>query len=761
MARKSFGVLLIIIFVMMSFMSGCRGNAVGPAVPEEPTAVEAAEGEVVEGEKPAPTEAPAVEEVAPADAATAAPTEAPAAGDVAPGYYNLADFEEQTGKMLEKFGEAPMLAEKVTAGELPPVEERLPENPLVMRTLDKVGVYGGTLRFNSITIDQDWHLRHINSANLIEMPPSASWDAVSTVFGVPLQPGIFEKFGMNEDGTLFSATIRKGLKWSDGTPVTTEDVKFKINDVLMNKTLSPVAPTWMAWGGAETQFTVLDEYSFELKFAQPYGAFIESEVTLWPGTFYRFLLPAHFLKQYHMDYTSEEDLLKAMKEADYQSLDEWPEFFGKKTALFGTDNTFMDNGKSFPTLNPFMLVEDLGNGNYRLERNPYFYMVDQEGNQLPYIDQLKRSYLSDSEMENMSIISGNTDLSCMSISIDSYPLYKEHEKDGNYVAMPLPAWQDQIFVFGFNEYAGIPPLQLKSIKQNPVEEAVDQSSYDEGLSTVYSDVRFRRAMSIAIDRKTMNETLFLGLGRPAQVAPRPGTPFYEEGMEEAYAQYDPEGAKALLDEMGMVDTDGDGWRERPDGKPFIMKYEYFVITGASTPGSELLKRYWEAVGVKVDVKLVDVGYWWGVLQPNNINEATTWWLAGSGANLLQNWFLGPSMLNPMWNNYTTYKGQVSDEDWELILKYVPEWQREMQDLREQLKMEPDPDKRIEIGKRMWEIQAEWLPIMGVATDTRAPLIISADIGNVEMAEEMKYNYITMMESSEQWFFKNPDRLTGE
>ena len=173
----------------------------------------------------------------------------------------------------------------------------------------------------------------------------------------------------------------------------------------------------------------------------------------------------------------------------------------------------------------------------------------------------------------------------------------------------------------------------------------------------------------------------------------------------------------------------------------------------------MAKRYWEAVGIKTTLKLVEPTYWFESLANNNINEATTWWLAGSGANLLQNWFLGPSMLNPMWNNYTRYKGQVSDEDWELILQYVPEWQREMQDLKQALKAEPNEQKRNEIGKRMWQLQAEWLPIIGVATDTKAPLIISADLGNVEMAPDRNYNYITVMEGSEQWFFKNPERLT--
>ena len=728
----------------------------------------------------APTAAPAVEPPAvatatsaPAAAATA--TSAPAAkatATLAPsptvppviikgveiGYYNLADFEKASGKKLTKFNEAPMLADKVKSGAIPSVDKRLPTNPLVMQTWDKIGVYGGTLRFNSINTDQDWHTRHINAANLIEMPASSAWDAVSTVFGAPHQPAILEKFGMNAEGTEFTATIRAGLKWSDGEPVTTDDVAFKINDVLLNKELSPTAMPWLVWGGGTTKFEIVDKQSFKITFAKPYGAFIEAEITMWPAVFYKLMFPAHYLKQYHKAYAKEADLLATMKDQKYTSIAEWPEFFGKKTALFGCDNTFLDNGKVFPTLQPFIITEDQGNGNYRYERNPYFWMVDQEGNQLPYIDQLKKTYLADSKMEDLSIIGGNTDLSCMSITIDSYPLYKENEAKGKYLAMPLSAWQDQIILFGFNDFAGVPPLQLKSIKQNPITKPADTSAYDPGLSTVYSDVRFRQALSVALDRKTMNETLFLGLGRPAQVAPRPGTPFYEKGMEEAWAQYDPALAKKMLDEMGMKDIDGDGWRERPDGKPFAMKYDYFVITGATTPASELAKRYWEAVGVKVNIKLVDPSYWWESLQPNNVNEATTWWLAGSGANLLQDWFLGPSMLNPLWNNYTRYKGQVSDEDWQLILKYVPEWQREMQDLKQQLKSEPNAQKQIEIGKKMWQLQAKWIPVIGVATDTKAPLIISADLGNVEMAPDRNYNYITVMEGSEQWFFKNADRL---
>lgn len=680
---------------------------------------------------------------------------------VEPGFYNQADYEAVSGGKIEGYSEAPKLADKVAAGELPPVEERLPENPLVTKTLVNVGEYGGTLREATINIDQDWHLRHLNAANLIECSANPAWDTVSSVFGVPFQPGILESFGMSEDGLVFTGTIRKGLKWSDGEPVTTKDVEFCIKDLYLNKKTYPVAKTWLTWGGGNTELVVVDDYTFQFKFASPYGSFIEAELFLWPGTYNRIMLPQHYLKKYHIDYADEASLLEYMKEEGFTSLDEWAEFFNKKVKLWGCDNPFMDCGRVFPVLNPWVIVEDLGNGNHRLERNPYYYMVDEAGNQLPYIDNIVATYVSDEEMQSMAIISGDVDVSCMTIGIEDYPLFKSHEADGNYRTLPLPDYLDQVFVVGFNANAGIKPPVLATDASTSTEADVDVS-YDSGLAEIYGDVRFRRAMSIALDRNVFNETLFLGLGRPAQVAPRPGTPFYKEGMEESYAEYDPEGAKALLDEMGLKDVNGDGWRERPDGTPFKIRFEYFVITAASTPGAELCKRFWEEVGVQTELKLVDANYWWSNLQPNNVNEATTWWLSGSGANLLQEWFLGPSMLVPLWNRYTMYKnahdlGEVSDADWEAILQYVPEWQREMQDLKMQLKVEADEEKRNEIATRMWELQAEYLPIIGVVTESRAPLVINADIGNVETAEEMGLNYIAVMEQAEQFYFKTEER----
>jgi hypothetical protein len=117
------------------------------------------------------------------------------------------------------------------------------------------------------------------------------------------------------------------------------------------------------------------------------------------------------------------------------------------------------------------------------------------------------------------------------------------------------------------------------------------------------------------------------------------------------------------------------------------------------------------------------------------------------------------MWSPLWNRYTQYiNSDISRDEWNnKVLPYVPEWQRKMQDLRMQLKLEPDPQKQIDIGTQMWELQAEWLPCIGVVTDTPSPLVISKDIGNVELVEEQNLNYISVMENSECFYFKYPAR----
>ena len=636
------------------------------------------------------------------------------------GYYNLSEFEKLTGKTIDKFNEAPMLKVKVAAGELPPVEKRLPKEPLVQIPWNEIGKYGGTLRFCGTYATSDVILRHIANLNLITRPPGGM-DVFSGLAG-PSQPGILESWSMSPDGKIFTAKIREGIKWSDGMPVTTEDLKYHIND-LRNKEVLPVTAKWLQWGGKETKLEIVDEYTFRFFFAEPYGAFVENEIRKWAGTWAKLIRPAHYLKQFHKNYTSWDELLPKMKKLGYNKKEEWANFYLTVNPKGLYAGRWML--PEYPTLDPYIFVKDLGGGNWTGERNPYFCMVDPEGNQLPYIDRYQRKHVANKEVLNMAIIAGNTDIQGQVLSIDDYPLYVEHEEEGNYNILLLPAWQDQLQIFLFN-----------------------LAHEDEVLRKILQDVRFRRAMSLAFDREHIKESVFMGTGRPAQVAPRPSSDFYEEGMEESYAQYDPEQARKLLDEMGLVDTNDDGWRDRPDGETLLIPFEFSLIGPFSIQGAEFAKRYWEDIGVKVAVKQVESSYRGELMKANKL-VVTGWWLGGAGESLIQNWWFGFSIPAPEWKKWIETNGEKGIEP--------PPWAKEMVRLQEELVVNSSKEERIEIGKKIWRMQADKLVIIGLVAGGETPFVYSKDLGNIAGAEERGSTNIGVLEPASQWYFKNPER----
>ena len=222
------------------------------------------------------------------------------------------------------FSEAPELRARVEAGELPPVEERLPDNPLVMVPWEDPGRYGGDLNYVEYIIDYDHYLRHLNEAPLLELLPKRG-TAVSKWIDGKLQPGIFEHWEMSRDAREFTFRFRRGLKWSDGVPVTTEDVSFGIDDVVLNKELYGVREQWARSGGAPVELEVIDDATFRLRFAGPYALFLP-RVVVWRWRW--IMLPAHYLKAFHRKYTPMEKLLPLMDAEGYSEGD-WGRFVNR------------------------------------------------------------------------------------------------------------------------------------------------------------------------------------------------------------------------------------------------------------------------------------------------------------------------------------------------------------------------------------------------------------------------------------------------
>ena len=631
--------------------------------------------------------------------------------------YNYDDFVALTGRTLQ-FSESPMLQAMVAAGDLPPVEQRLPDNPLVLVPWEEVGQYGGTLQYSHWSVGGDTNLRHINGERWAERLPAPGTN-MTLPFNGELRPGVFESWEYSDGGRTLTLNIRPGIKWSDGVPITSEDIRYSFEDNFLNTDVYANPSRAANWGGAPIQVDVVDDTTVRLRWAKPYAGWINGD---WrPGAWQHPIRPSHFLKQFHQDYRSMDELLPIMQEAGFEGAGDWGRFYlsvdpGRWRGQFisgGLKGTF-----DLPVFSPWMPVAEPSAGEYVLERNPYYYMVDVAGNQLPYIDTVHRTFVSNREVVDLAIIQGDTDFQVYEPTLESFTLYKENENAGGYRTMLLAPRQDMTGVIVFN-----------------------LTTSDEAVRELVQDVRFRRALSLAINRDEINETVFLGLGRTAQISPIPTSDYYEEGMDTAWADYDPDGANALLDEMGLT-WDGKGEvRLRNDGQPVSLRIEHPELLASNTPIAELTKAYWEAVGVKTDIKVMDGANFWPKFFANDI-QVTVWQQHGSDPTDYWVTRLTPSRLWATWYDTGGAEGETP-----------PDWVQELFRLSEIPEGTPDRQEAIDATKEIYRMLADGLWEIG-AVQAPVPFIYSQRLGNIAPAQERNLYRETIAENAELWFFRN-------
>ncbi len=477
------------------------------------------------------------------------------------GWSTLQEYEEATGNKIEKFNEAPILRLKVATGELPPIEERLPEEPLVDKPFEEVGTYGGTLRLGIV-------------ATFLWIPASFSTMEFMLLFDRKYEkivPNIAKGWEFSDDGKTFTLYLRKGMKWSDGAPCTADDILFYWEGVISNDDLVPIKPKEWMQGGKLMTVEKVDDYTVRFHFSKPYWAITSylSSVS-FRGAQNDIFLPKHALKKYHIDYNPEADELAKEEGYDYW----WQLFNNKRDFLLGRVLNL-----EIPTLGPWIPKQILSEG-VIFERNPYYYKIDTAGNQLPYIDTIKATPFGDSETLALKTVSGEYDYMNWLVALKYYPVLAEGaEKGGYYVWFAEDCEGGTMPVYAFNQ----------NYNEDPI------------IGDILRDVRFRRALSLAINREEFIEILFYGKGTPRQATVPPTCSFYKEEWATTYAEYDPEEANNILDEMGLDKRDKEGYRLRPDGKTLLLTILYGpeVIPAEYI---ELTKEYWEEVGVKTTIK---------------------------------------------------------------------------------------------------------------------------------------------------------------
>lgn len=444
----------------------------------------------------------------------------------------------------------------VDAGRLPPLDRRLPEKPMAIGVREAIGTYGGTINTYHFGAD----------GGMLKMwlyDPPVRWKEDYTGF----EPGLAEKWEFTDDGKTVTFTFRKGVKWSDGQPFTTADLVFWWED-LANVKDSGYSPPW--WSrhkdGSTMQVKALNENQIQFIFKEPnWNVPYVLAQGFWEWD--ALMKPKHFLSKFHPKYNPEhKDFVKLREMDDYIRTPGYPTLYGWVTTDYKAGERIV------------------------LERNPYYWKIDPQGNQLPYVDKIVSVELQDDQVAVLKALKGEFDLTVRRMHPKNISTLKKNEDRGNYRV-----------VLWTNGAGGWPGML---VNQDYVGDAY--------IRDLLRNKKFRQALSLAIDRENVNEAVWSGMGVVQQgTVSKESWHFQDEAgknlfrqWQQSYAKYDPDAANKLLDEVGLNRKDAHGFRLRPDGKPFELWID--VTDWGSRPvnaeTASLLIKDFGNVGIKVQLK---------------------------------------------------------------------------------------------------------------------------------------------------------------
>ncbi|MEZ4867218.1 MAG: ABC transporter substrate-binding protein [Caldilineaceae bacterium] len=600
--------------------------------------------------------------------------------------------------------EAPMLAEMVAAGQLPPLEERIPQEPFIVGPGVIVpedalpdwmpGRYGGTLHMAHGDADWNPDIFIMLNEHLL-MAPGIGVEGI--------RPNIVKAFEVNDDNTQFTFHLREGLKWSDGEPVTTEDVRFMVEDVYQNEQLTPSFPAKFRAAGKPTgepmQLEVMDDFTFRLTFTEPYGGFLR-ELTIkgWQG-YTDLMQPAHYLKQFHADYTTMDELKPLLEEAGLT--DEWWQLFSTKNC----QNWDLTRTRciGMPVLYPWISVEPEGAGVISFVRNPYYFKVDTAGQQLPYIDKVISVLTGDSDMVNLKVLTGDVDLLREDTALVKMPLYKENEAQGGFQVQLLDNHVDPT------------ALYLNLTFDDPV------------WREVTGDLRFRQALNMAINRQEIIDSVYFGLASLPELVP---------------AEYNLEQANQLLDEMGMDQRDEEGFRLGPDGNTFVLPIETASYAPDVPVVSELLVEHFKDIGIKTTFKLIDSSLAGQRVNANEAQASVIWSVQPMWRNGTWTDYLPSGRWGQLWDAWYKSNGAEGEEP--------PAPVKRLYELHEgRIAVAPATEEDKALTDEIYQIHHDNIYIFNIAEQVRYALVTNAKLGNVPSGGQA----IGANNSGEQFFYK--------
>ena len=629
-------------------------------------------------------------------------------------YATLADYEEATGNTITSFNEAPLLAAMVAAGELPPVQERLPEEPLVVQPLASIGRYGGNLigaaNYPTYGADDVWSAR-------IQGLLKPSMDLNTVVANAA------KAWQVSADLSSITIHLRRGMKWSDGHPFTADDILFWYEDYLGNDEINPVKPKMWSPGGELMKVEKLDDLTVRYRFAAPFpGATVLLGAVPRDGTWTTFA-PRHYLEQFHIAHNPEaNDLAKAAGH------DNWFQLLRSHWGLEIQSREDVD----LPSIDTWVLEEVDAAGNKYFTRNPYYWKIDTAGNQLPYIDEQTRQLFDSMETIHLQVINGELSYAAFHSVLNNYPLYKSNEAEGGYRVLLWNSLRGAEQTFYWN-----------------------QTSKDPVLREIFNDIRFRQATSLAINRAEINDSLFFGRAVPRQATVNPGNELFEPWMADHYAEYDPDRANELLDEMGLEWDANREYRLRPDGKRIAVVFPYRELEGPKQRINELAQEYWKAIGIDVTLKQVSSSLFWEMVNANEVElggkhldmNTVNGLYSCTFCRFRPSWGVSNGRPWQYWYNTDGAQGEEPPPDVKELFELSDRW----------LTMPPNTDEWRALGKELMKKNVEGMYQIGTVGMGPQPVLVADNLHNIPDEGSWWYDWFAVWFAgyhADQWYFSN-------
>jgi peptide/nickel transport system substrate-binding protein len=610
------------------------------------------------------------------------------------------------GTTRRKGKEAPELAAQVKKGSLPAVKDRLPASPMVLTPLEESGRYGGQLNLLGLaeTVDVNTTLGY---ENLVRWKPGIDTDLTAD----QVIPNVAEKVEASADGAEYTFTLRKGMKWSDGEPFGADDILFWYDAVATNRELTPIPIDWLTIDDKPFTVEKVDDLTVVFRFPKPNGLFMVNLATQRGTAITDF--PAHYLKQFHPDHV--DDIDAVVKESDSDS---WVDLFLSKASR--------GENPERPVIDAWQLTSAISDSQRPIaERNPYYWKVDQDGSQLPYIDSVAFELVQDPETAVLKATNGDFHLVDVGINqIRNKPVFaRSREKAGYDFFETIPQQMNQMILM------------------------LNLTHKDSALREIFTNRDFRIGLSHAIDRQEIINAVFQRQGEPWQAAPRPESPYYNEKLAKQYTEYDTDLANEYLDKV-LPDKDAKGVRLRPDGEKLLFQVEVTTSFPDLIDALELVRAHWGKVGIDMRVKSEDQSLFFERMDAN-AHDACVWIGGGGLGATMDPFYYMPYNFNtryamPWYYWYNDPNDKRAEEP--------PAATRQQVALYREMLTTGDQQRQADLMRQIMDTAVEQFYCMGIALRKREYGIVANDLRNTAKVAVTGWLHANLMPENPQTYY---------